>query len=330
MYKSFLGVALSVLFFPVQPAFADAPIVIKFSHVVADDTPKGRGALLFKKLVEERLAGEVKVEVFPNSTLFGDADELQALRDGKVQMLAPSLSKFEGYTRQLEVFDLPFLFDDLEAVKRFQKRSMSRELLHSMATSGIYGLAYWNNGMKQLSATRELRAPADAKGLSFRIQPSSVIDAQFGLLDAKAVKLPFAETLKALQDGKVQGTENTWSNIGSQKLDSAQPFITETNHGVLSYMLISNQRFWNSMPYPVRTQLESIIEEVTVEVNKDAEALNQKEREQVLANGKARIVALTPAERDAWRAAMQPLWKQFEGEIGSDVLRAAQVVNRKH
>lgn len=330
MYKSFLGVALSALFLVAQPAFADAPIVIKFSHVVADDTPKGRGALLFKKLVEERLAGQVKVEVFPNSTLFGDADELQALQDGKVQMLAPSLSKFEGYTKQLEVFDLPFLFDDLEAVKRFQKRDKSRELLHSMAKSGIYGLGYWNNGMKQLSATRELRAPADAKGLSFRIQPSSVINAQFGLLNATAVKMPFAETLKALQDGKVQGTENTWSNIGSQKLDSAQPFITETNHGVLSYMVISNQKFWNSMPYPVRTQLESIIEEVTVEVNKDAEALNQKEREHVVANGKARVVALTPAERDAWRTAMQPLWKQFEGEIGTDVLRAAQVVNRKH
>jgi len=330
MYQSLLGVALSALFLVAQPAFAEAPIVIKFSHVVADDTPKGRGALLFKKLVEERLAGQVKVEVFPNSTLFGDADELQALQDGKVQMLAPSLSKFEGYTRQLEVFDLPFLFDDLEAVKRFQKRDKSRELLHSMARSGIYGLGYWNNGMKQLSANRELRAPGDAKGLAFRIQPSSVITAQFGLLDATAVKLPFAETLKALQDGKVQGTENTWSNIGSQKLDTAQPFITETNHGVLSYMVISNQKFWNSMPYPVRTQLESIMEEVTVEVNKDAEALNQKERERVVANGKARIIALTPAERDAWRTAMQPLWKQFEGEIGTDVLRAAQVVNRKH
>ncbi len=330
MYQSLLGLALSALFLVAQPAFADAPIVIKFSHVVADDTPKGRGALLFKKLVEERLAGQVKVEVFPNSTLFGDADELQALQDGKVQMLAPSLSKFEGYTKQLEVFDLPFLFDDLEAVKRFQKRDKSRELLHSMARSGIYGLAYWNNGMKQLSANRELRAPGDAKGLAFRIQPSSVITAQFGLLNATAVKMPFAETLKALQDGKVQGTENTWSNIGSQKLDSAQPFITETNHGVLSYMVISNQKFWNSMPYPVRTQLESIIEEVTVEVNKDAEALNQKEREHVVANGKARILALTPAEREAWRTAMQPLWKQFEGEIGTDVLRAAQVVNRKH
>lgn len=330
MYQSLLGVALSALFLVAPPAFAEAPIVIKFSHVVADDTPKGRGALLFKKLVEERLAGQVKVEVFPNSTLFGDADELQALQDGKVQMLAPSLSKFEGYTRQLEVFDLPFLFDDLEAVKRFQKRDKSRELLHSMARSGIYGLGYWNNGMKQLSANRELRAPGDAKGLAFRIQPSSVITAQFGLLDATAVKLPFAETLKALQDGKVQGTENTWSNIGSQKLDTAQPFITETNHGVLSYMVISNQKFWNSMPYPVRTQLESIMEEVTVEVNKDAEALNQKERERVVANGKARIIALTPAERDAWRTAMQPLWKQFEGEIGTDVLRAAQVVNRKH
>ncbi|MDH1008346.1 TRAP transporter substrate-binding protein [Pseudomonas nicosulfuronedens] len=330
MYKSLLGVALSALFLVAQPAFADAPIVIKFSHVVADDTPKGRGALLFKKLVEERLAGQVKVEVFPNSTLFGDADELQALQDGKVQMLAPSLSKFEGYTKQLEVFDLPFLFDDLEAVKRFQKRDKSRELLHSMARSGIYGLGYWNNGMKQLSANRELRAPVDAKGLAFRIQPSSVITAQFGLLDATAVKMPFAETLKALQDGKVQGTENTWSNIGSQKLDTAQPFITETNHGVLSYMVISNQKFWNSMPYPVRTQLESIIEEVTVEVNKDAEALNQKERDHVVANGKARIITLTPAEREAWRTAMQPLWKQFEGEIGTDVLRAAQVVNRKH
>lgn len=329
MYKSFFGAALSALFTLAQPVFADEPILIKFSHVVADDTPKGRGALLFKKLVEERLAGQVKVEVFPNSTLYGDAEELQALRDGKVQMLAPSLSKFEGYTKQLDVFDLPFLFDDLEAVKRFQKRDKSRELLRSMATSGIYGLAYWNNGMKQLSANRELRAPADAKGLSFRIQPSSVLDAQFGLLDAKAVRLPFAETFKALQDGKVQGTENTWSNIGSQKLDSVQPFITETNHGVLSYMLISNQKFWNSMPYPVRTQLEAIIEEVTVEVNKDAEALNQKERERVLANGKAHIVSLTPAEREAWRTAMQPLWKQFEGEIGSDVLRAAQVVNRK-
>ncbi|WP_447745773.1 TRAP transporter substrate-binding protein [Pseudomonas nicosulfuronedens] len=329
MYKSLLGVALSALYLVVQPAFAEEPIVIKFSHVVADDTPKGRGALLFKKLVEERLAGQVKVEVFANSTLFGDADELQALKDGKVQMLAPSLSKFEGYTKQLEVFDLPFLFDDLEAVKRFQKRDKSRELLHSMARSGIYGLAYWNNGMKQLSANRELRVPADAKGLAFRIQPSSVINAQFGLLDATGVKLPFAETLKALQDGKVQGTENTWSNIGSQRLDSAQPFITETNHGVLSYMVISNQKFWNSMPYAVRTQLENIVEEVTVEVNKDAEALNQKERDHVVANGKTRIVALTPAERDAWRTAMQPLWKQFEGEIGSDVLRAAQVVNRK-
>lgn len=329
MYKSFIGVALSALVLVAQSACADAPIVIKFSHVVADDTPKGRGALLFKKLVEERLGDQVKVEVYPNSTLFGDADELQALRDGKVQMLAPSLSKFEVYTKQLDVFDLPFLFDDLEAVKRFQKRDKSRELLHSMAKSGIYGLAYWNNGMKQLSANRELRKPADAKGLSFRIQPSSVLDAQFGLLDAKAVKLPFSETLKALQDGKVQGTENTWSNLASQKLDSAQPFITETNHGVLSYMLISDQKFWNSMPYPVRTQLEAIVEEVTVEVNKDAEALNQKERDHIVANGKARIVSLTPAERDAWRTAMQPLWKQFEGQIGADVLRAAQVVNRK-
>src|SRR5690606_40767243 len=196
---------------------AKEPILIKFSHVVAADTPKGKGALLFKQLVEERLAGEVKVEVYPNSTLFGDANELEALRKNEVQMLAPSLSKFEPYTKRLQVFDLPFLFDDLEAVKRFQKRETSRDLLGSMREQNIYGLAFWNNGMKQLSANRELRLPADARGLAFRIQPSEVLDAQFGLLGAKAVNLPFAETFKALQSGTVQGAENPWSNIASQK-----------------------------------------------------------------------------------------------------------------
>ncbi len=182
MFKSLLSLTFSALLVAASPALAEgtAPIVIKFSHVVAEDTPKGKGALLFKKLVEERLAGQVAVEVYPNSTLFGDGEEVNALREGKVQMLAPSLSKFEAYTKQLQVFDLPFLFDDLEAVKRFQKRDKSRELLHAMSDQGIYGLAYWNNGMKQLTSNRELRKPEDAKDLAFRIQPSSVLQAQFG------------------------------------------------------------------------------------------------------------------------------------------------------
>lgn len=331
MFKPFVGVALAALFAVSAVAHAEdaGPIVIKFSHVVSDDTPKGKGALLFKKLAEERLPGKVKVEVYPNSTLFGDADEIEALRANKVQMLATSLSKFEPYTKQLQVFDLPFLFDDLEALKRFQKRDKSRELLRSMAKHGIYGLAYWNNGIKQLSATRELHRPDDAKGLVFRIQPSSVLEAQFAMLGATAKQLSYVETLKAMQAGSVQGTENTWSNLAGQKIDSVQPYITETNHGALSYMLITSSAFWTSIPYQTRTELESIVDEVTLVVNKEAEALNQKEREHLLAAGKSRLVSLSAEEHEAWRNAMKPLWKNYEAQIGSDVLRAAQVVNRK-
>ncbi|UXY53903.1 TRAP transporter substrate-binding protein [Pseudomonas tohonis] len=330
MYKSLFGALFASLMVLSSSALAEEPILIKFSHVVAEDTPKGKGALLFKKLVEERLPGKVKVEVYPNSSLFGDADEIQALQSGQVQMLAPSLSKFEAYTKQLQVFDLPFLFDDLEAVKRFQKRDKSRELLRSMSKQGIYGLGYWNNGMKELTSSRELRKPEDAKGLTFRIQPSSVLDAQFGLLGAKTVKMPFADAFKALQAGTIQGTEGPWSNIASQKIDTVQPYVIETNHGSLNYMLITNQKFWISIPYQTRTELEAIIEEVTFAVNKEAEAMNQKDRERVIAAGKAKVITLTPEERDAWRQALLPLWKTYEAEIGADVLRAAQTVNRKH
>ncbi|MCW2294487.1 C4-dicarboxylate-binding protein DctP [Pseudomonas sp. BIGb0408] len=329
MFKSVVTIALSALLLICTSVSAAEPIVIKFSHVVADDTPKGRGALLFKQLVEERLGAQVKVEVYPNSTLFGDDDELQALRDGKVQLLAPSLSKFDAYTKQLQVFDLPFLFDDLDAVKRFQKREKSRELLRSMAGYDIYGLAYWNNGMKQLSANRALKLPADAEGLTFRIQPSPVLEAQFAQLGASTSKIAFSDTLAALQKGTVQGAENPWSNLASQKLDSAQPFITETNHGSLNYMLISNSKFWVSIPYQVRVQLEAIIEEVSFKVNQDAEEQNRKSREQIVAGGRSQILPLTPEQRSAWREAMRPVWQAFEAEIGADVLRAAQTVNRR-
>ncbi len=325
-YLSALCLSFAMLFS--MPVHAE-PILIKFSHVVAEDTPKGRGALLFQRLVAERMGDAVKIEVHPSSTLFGDADEMAALQRGEVQMLAPSVSKFESYTKQLQVFDLPFLFDDLEAVKRFQRREKSRQLLRSMASHDIYGLAFWNNGMKQLSANRELRAPADAKGLAFRIQASSVLESQFAALGAQAKRIPFGESLKALQAGTVQGTENAWSNMTAAGFDQAQPFITETNHGSLNYMLISSSSFWQSIPYATRTELESIVEEVTAQVNKDAEQLNRQGREQLAAAGKAHLIGLSKEERAAWRVAMQPLWKQYEAEIGADVLRAAQTVNRR-
>ena len=310
-------------------ALADEPILIKFSHVVADATPKGQGALLFKQLVEERLAGKVKVEVYPNSSLFGDANELEALRNNDVQLLAPSLAKFEQYTKQLQVFDLPFLFDDEAAVARFQKRETSRELLRSMAGRGIYGLAYWNNGLKQLSANQPLRDPADAAGLAFRIQPSPVLEAQFAAVDAKAVRLPFSDVSKAMQSGTVQGTEGPWSNIRGQNVGIKQNYVTETNHGVLNYMLVTNSEFWTSIPFAVRSELDNIVLEVTQTVNAEAASMNQREREQILANGGTTLVTLTPEQRQAWRAKMQPVWKTFEAQIGSDVLRAALTVNRR-
>lgn len=324
-----LALCAIALVSPLVQGAQDRPILIKLSHVVAEDTPKGKGALLFQQLVAERLAGQVKVEVYPSSTLFGDADELEALRNNEVQMLAPSLAKFERYTQRLQVFDMPFLFDDLAAVDRFQKRAKGRELLRAMEAQNIIGLAFWHNGMKQLSATRPLNLPADAAGLSFRIQPSSVLEAQFKQLDATAVKMPFAEVFQALRSGRVQGAENPWSNILSQKLDNVQPFITETNHGALDYMLVSNARFWYSIPHGTRAQLEGIIDEVTFAVNQDAETQNAAARAKLLAAGGSQLISLTDAQRQAWRDAMQPVWQQFEGPIGKDMLRAAQMANRK-
>ncbi|SDI12993.1 C4-dicarboxylate-binding protein DctP [Pseudomonas benzenivorans] len=332
MFKSIIAMASCAL--ALASASADgaqqpSPILIKFSHVVADNTPKGQGALLFKQLVEQRLAGKVRVEVYPNSTLYGDANELEALRNDEVQLLAPSLAKFEKYTQQLQVFDLPFLFDDLDAVNRFQKRAKGRQLLRSMEQHNIVGLAYWHNGMKQLSASKALLLPGDAAGLSFRIQPSGVLEAQFQQLGATPQKLAFSEVFKALQSGQVQGAENPWSNIYSQKLHSVQPYITETNHGVLDYMLVSNPRFWYGIPHGIRMELEGIVDEVTYAVNRQAEAANQADRQRIEASGSSQLISLDAQQREAWRQAMRPVWQRFEAAIGRDVMNAAQTVNRK-
>lgn len=331
MFKSICAFAASSLLLAsasLHAATDQGVIVIKFAHVVADNTPKGQGALLFKKLAEERLGDKVKVEVYPNSTLFGDANELEALTKNEVQLLAPSLAKFEKYTKALQVFDLPFLFDDLEAVNRFQKRAKGRQLLRAMEDHNIVGLAYWHNGMKQLSASKALQLPADAAGLKFRIQPSSVLEAQFNQLGATPVIMPFAEVFDALKNGSVQGAENPWSNLYSKQLHTVQPYITETNHGVLDYMLVSNPRFWYSIPHQVRTELEGIIDEVTFEVNRQAEAANQADRARIAAATGTQIITLSDEQREAWRKAMQPVWLEFEGVIGADVMKAAQIVNR--
>lgn len=309
-------------------AHAADPIVIKFSHVVAEHTPKGQGALLFKKLAEERLAGKVKVEVYPNSSLFGDGKEMEALLLGDVQMIAPSLAKFEQYTKQVQLFDLPFLFNDIQAVDRFQHSPEGQKLLKSMESKNITGLGYWHNGMKQLSANKPLREPKDARGLKFRVQASAVLEEQFKAVRANPRKMSFAEVYQGLQTGVVNGAENPWSNIYSQKMHEVQKYITESNHGVLDYMLITNTQFWNGLPADVRSELEKITVEVTEEVNKQAEALNQGDKQRIIDAKTSEIIELTPEQRNAWRDAMKPVWKKFEAEIGPDLIKAAEAANQ--
>ncbi|MBT8766368.1 C4-dicarboxylate TRAP substrate-binding protein DctP [Metapseudomonas boanensis] len=309
-------------------AQAADPIVIKFSHVVAEHTPKGQGALLFKKLAEERLPGKVKVEVYPNSSLFGDGKEMEALLLGDVQLIAPSLAKFEQYTKQVQLFDLPFLFNDIQAVDRFQQSPDGQALLKSMESKNITGLGYWHNGMKQLSANKPLREPKDARGLKFRVQASAVLEEQFKAVRANPRKMSFAEVYQGLQTGVVNGAENPWSNIYSQKMHEVQKYITESNHGVLDYMLITNTKFWTGLPADVRSELEKITQEVSVEVNKQAEALNQGDKQRIIEAKTSEIIELTPEQRNEWREAMKPVWKKFEGEIGPDLIKAAETANQ--
>lgn len=308
-------------------ANAAEPINIKFAHVVAEHTPKGQGALLFKKLVDERLAGKVNVQVYPNSSLFGDGKEMEALLLGDVQLIAPSLAKFEHYTKQIQIFDLPFLFNDIHAVDRFQQSPEGQALLKSMEDKGITGLGYWHNGMKQLSANKKLVEPKDARGLKFRVQASAVLDEQFKALRAAPRKMSFAEVYQGLQTGVVNGAENPYSNIYSQKMHEVQKFITESDHGVLDYMVITNTTFWSGLPADIRSELEAILAEVSVEVNKQAESLNQNDKKRILEAGTTEIVNLTPEQRELWREAVRPVWKKFEGEIGPDLIKAAERAN---
>lgn len=305
-----------------------APIVIKYSHVVADVTPKGKAALKFKELVEKNLAGKVEVQVFPNSQLFGDGKEMEALLLGDVQIVAPSLAKFGKYTKQLQIFDLPFLFDDIEAVDRFQASPEGQGMLSSMSKKGIMGFGYLHNGMKQLSANTKLLKPEDAKGLKFRIQASDVLEAQFKAVGANPQKISFAEVYQALQTGVVDGTENPWSNTYSKKFHEVQKYIMDSDHGVLDYMVITNAKWWGGLPPDVQKGLKAAMDESIAYGNKAAfqEALSF--RDKVIADKKAEVVPMTKEQKAAWRTAMKPVWTKFEGEIGKNLIDAAQRANK--
>lgn len=306
-----------------------APIVIKYSHVVADTTPKGQAALKFKEVAERLLPGKVEVQVFPNSQLFGDGKEMEALLLGDVQILAPSLAKFGKYTKKIQIFDLPFLFDDIDAVGRFQASDKGRELLTSMADKGIVGFGYIHNGMKHLSANKPLLTPADAKGLKFRIQPSEVLEAQFHAVGANPQKIAFAEVYQALQSGVVDGAENPWANIYTKKFHEVQKYITESGHGVLDYMVIANEDWWNGLPGDVKQGLSTAMTESIAYGNKVALEEDMGFRQKVIDDKKAKLVKLTKKQRQQWREAMKPVWAKFQADIGKELIDAAVESNMR-
>ncbi|WP_432696933.1 TRAP transporter substrate-binding protein [Marinobacterium sp. YM272] len=302
---------------------AAAPIEIKFSHVVAENTPKGKMALKFKELIEERAGDEVTVSVFPNSQLFGDNKVLEAMLLGDVQMAAPSLSKFQKYTKQLQVFDLPFLFQDMAAVDRFQKSETGQELLNSLNKRGLVGLGYLHNGMKQMSAGEPLRVPADAAGKKFRIMTSDVLQAQFEEVDAVPLKKPFSEVFTLLQTKAIDGAENPWSNIYSKKFHEVQPYITETNHGLLDYMVVTSAEFWNGLDDDLRVEIKTALDEAIAYGNQISGEQAAADRQAIIDSGRSEVIEITAEERQQWVDAMKSVWKQFEDEIGSELIDAA-------
>jgi len=304
-----------------------APITIKFSHVVAENTPKGQMANKFRDLVAERLDGKVVVEVFPNSQLFGDNKVLEAMLLGDVQIGAPSLSKFSRYTKSLQLFDLPFLFKDMTAVEKFQKSEKGQDLLMSMEKKGLIGLGYLHNGLKQLSSSKPMKVPADAKGLKFRIQTSDVLAAQFKALDAVPLKKPFSEVFTLLQTKAIDGQENTWSNIYSKKFFEVQDYITESNHGLIDYLVVTSTEFWKGLPDDLRVEVKKALDEALEFGNQVAAEKATADRQKVVDSKRSEIITIGDAERTQWIEVMKPVWKQFEEEIGKKLIDAAYASN---
>ena len=303
------------------PAAAQQPIVIKFSHVVAVNTPKGKGAEYFKKLAEERTGGKVKVEVYPNSQLFKDGEEMEALQLGSVQMLAPSVSKFGPLgAREFEIFDLPYIFDSYDDLHKVTDGPVGKALFKKLESKGITGLAYWANGFKDMSANKPLRKPEDMKGLKMRIQSSKVLESEMRAFGALPQVMAFSEVYQAMQTGVVDGSENPPSNCYTHKRQEVQKYLTLTDHGVVEYAVIFNKKFWDGLPADIRTTLEGAMKDATKYADDIAKKENEDALAAVKASGKTEIITLSPAEKAAWKKAALVVHKENESRVGKDVI----------
>jgi C4-dicarboxylate-binding protein DctP len=321
MRKLLLAVALAAVIAVPSAVMAQAPIVIKFSHVVASDTPKGKGADKFKELAEKYTNGKVKVEVYPNSTLYKDKEELEALQLGAVQMLAPSNSKFGPIgIKEFEVFDLPYILPNIAALRKVTDGPIGQRLLKLLDSKGMTGLAYWDNGFKQMTANKPLHVPADYKGLKFRIQSSKVLEAQFRALGATPQVTAFSEVYQSLQTGVVDGQENTPSNIYTQKMHEVQKYLMMTNHGYIGYVAIANKKFWDGLPSEIRGQLEKAMKEATAYANDRSEAENAEALAEIKKAGKTQFIIPTAAETAEMHKAMEPIYAEMGARVGKALL----------
>ncbi len=302
-------------------------VVIKFSHVTNNDKhPKGIAAELLAERVNTEMNGKACMEVFPNSTLYDDNKVLEALLNNDVQLAAPSLSKFEKFTKKYRLFDLPFLFVDINAVDRFQNSEDGQKMKSAMERRGLKGLAFWHNGMKQMSANKPLMLPEDAAGLKFRVQASDVLVAQFEQLGANPQKMSFSEVYGGLQTGVIDGQENTWSNIYGKKFFEVQDGTTETNHGIIDYLVVTSTEWWDGLDPDVRDQFAQILTEVTESRNAASSEVDLANKDKIIEAGGV-VRTLTPEQRAAWVEALKPVWGQFEGDVGADMIEAAQKAN---
>jgi C4-dicarboxylate-binding protein DctP len=321
MRKLMLAAVAAVLFAAPFAAMADEPIVIKFSHVVANDTPKGKGALKFKELAEKYTNGKVRVEVYPNSSLYKDKEEIEALQLGSVQMLAPSTAKFAPLgVKEFEALDLPWLFKDDETYANAMKGPIGKWLFQKLEPKGITGLAYWDNGFHMVSANRPLLKPADFQGVKFRISGSKIADQYFRILGGIPQIMAFSEVYQALQTGVVDGCENTPSNYLTQKFYEVQKDITVSYHAHLQYAVIVNTKFWNGLPADIRGQVDKAMAEATDYANSIARKENEDALAEIKKSGKATLHYLTDDERKAWQEGMQPSYKWAKGRVGQEVL----------
>src|SRR5471030_557093 len=321
MKKSIIGLGVAAILAATPAAFAQQPIVIKFSHVVTNDTPKGKGALKFKELAEKYTNGKVKVEVYPNSTLYKDKEEMDALQLGSVQMLAPSTAKFRPIgVPEFEAMDLPYIFPDEATYYKVVNGPVGKSLLKKLEAKGIIGLAYWDNGFHMVSANRPLLTPSDFQGLKIRISGSKIADQYFRALGALPQIMAFSEVYQALQTGVVDGCENTPSNYLTQKFHEVQKHITVSYHAHLQYAVIVNTKFWNGLPADIRKQLDKAMDEATDYTNSIAVKENEDALAEIKKSGKTTLHYLTDDQKKAWEAAMRPTYTWAKGRVGQEVL----------